>query len=106
MTTKTIPPFVRSDYDESMYFRHDAHKNADKAMPVLTVDTHVGDLECEGANSEIANFKRELEAIYGPVKLQRMEYKHCGVDYAQKKDFSAVKFSQKRFVGSRCSTTP
>lgn len=69
----------KSRYDECLYYWYDERNQ--KHGVKLSCSTHVDDLECEGSFEDVMWLKRELEKVYGPLKMQVYVYKHCGVEY-------------------------
>ena len=59
---------------------------------------HVDDCECAGKPQDLLAFKKALVKQFGEVKEQEWEFRHCGIDYTQTRDYKKLTHSQKQFV--------
>ena len=58
-------------------------KDVSRVLFNLAVNTHVDDLENLAGEPKLMIFKRFLEELFGPVKLQRDLWNHVGAEYLQ-----------------------
>ena len=47
---------------------------------------------------DLLAFKKALVKQFGDVKEQEWEFRHCGIDYTQTRDYKKLTHSQKHFV--------
>ena len=87
--------FTQSKYDECFYF-----KKLFKGSRInrLLVTMHVDDCEVAGKPEDLLAFKKALVKQFGEVKEQEWEYRHCGIDYTQTRDYKNLTHLQKQFV--------
>ena len=58
---------------------------------------HVDDCECAGKPEDLLAFKKALVMQFWDVKEQEWEFRHCGIDYTQTRDYKKLTHSQKQF---------
>ena len=59
---------------------------------------HVDDCEVAGKPQDLQAFKTALVKQFGEVREQEWEYRHCGIDYTQTRDYKTLTHSQKQFI--------
>ena len=56
---------------------------------------HVDYCEVAGKPEDLLAFKKALVKQFGEVKEQEWEFRYCGIDYAQTRDYKKLTHSQK-----------
>ena len=67
---------------------------------------HVDDCEVAGNPEDLLAFKKALVKQFGEVKEQEWEFRHCGIDYMQTRDYKKLTHSQKQFVDAITGLSP